>query len=500
MKNYFNKTGIFICLLILGGQMSCNESYLEDVDIFTALDGDTFYETETDAVQAVTAAYTILQSRALYKVELYALEYTVGDYAITEGGFQYANFVNFQFDNTEAQVITNVYSACYKGIARANAVLDKVPEISFTDESKKQRILGEARFLRGFYYFELARIYGAVPIIDRLVTGISDPLYAPSRNPVEEVYAFIEEDFKAARDVLPARGEYDANNRGRATKGAAQGYLGKAYLYQEKWAEARDAFGAIIDGQYGSYDLVAFEDNFTDTNENNAESLFEVQFIGGFGNVWAGDDTGSETESTYFGTLFGPQNFGNAYPANSVNAVYDNNDESNSLRRKFTIGRPGDSWRSWDPVEVSDWNARIPNAGGNSAIRKGNLGPDEQLLQSGINYRLMRYADVLLMYAEAANEAEGGPSSKAYEAINEVRERAEVDPLPAGLSKDAFFEKIRTERRLELSFEVSRYFDLIRWGLGSEMPGFQAGKNELIPIPQVEIAQNQNLLPNNPGW
>lgn len=500
MKNYLNRTGIFICLLILGAQLGCNEGYLEDADVLTALDGDTFYQTEQDAIQAVTAAYTILQGRALYKVELYALEYSTGDYAITEGGFQYANFVDFQFDNTEAQVITNVYTDCYKGITRANAVLDKVPEITFADEALKERILGEARFLRGFYYFELARIYGAVPIIDRLVTGINDPLYSPERNPVEDVYAFIEEDFKAARDVLPANTEYGSSDQGRATKGAAQGYLAKTYLYQEKWSEARDAFGAIINGEYGTYDLVNFEDNFTDSNENNEESVFEIQFIGGFGNVWAGDDTGSETESTYFGTLFGPQNFGNAYPSDGVNAVFDNNGEANSIRRINTIARPGDTWRSWDPVQISDWNARIPNAGGNSAIRKGNLGPDEQLLQSGINFRLMRYADVLLMYAEAANEAENGPSALAYNAINEVRERAEVELLPEGLSKNEFFEKIRIERRLELSFEVSRYFDLIRWGLGSEMPGFQTGKNELIPIPATEIAKNQNLLPNNPGW
>ena len=499
MKN-INKTIKNIILLgLLINVMGCGDEYLDDVQVYTALDGNTFYQSEDDAVKAVTAAYTILQGRALYKVELYALEYSTGDYAITEGGFQYANFPGFQFDNTEPQVITNVYVDCFKGIARANAVLDKVPEIEFTDDDLKERILGEARFLRALYYFHLVKIYGAVPIIDRLVVGPTDELFKPSRNPVEEVYAFIEADLIAAAQALPKKGEYGDGDKGRATAGSAQGYLGKVYLYQKKFAEARDAFSALMSGQFGNYSLVGFEDNFLDTNENNEESVFEIQFVGGYGNIWAGDDTGAETESTYMGTLFGPKQFGNAYPSDDVNNVFDENGESNSIRRVFTLARAGDSWRSWDPVAVEDWNARIPNAGGDSAIRKGNLGPDESLLQSSINYRMMRYADVLLMFAEAENEA-NGPTAAAYEAINEVRARAGVDPIPSGLSKEDFFEKIKIERRLEFSFELSRYFDLIRWGLGSEMPGFQTGKNELIPIPASEIAKNENLLPNNPGW
>lgn len=495
-----NKMIRYIILLgLLVNLMGCSKESLNEVDVYTALDGNTFYQSENDAVQAVTAAYTILQGRALYKVELYALEYSTGDYAITEGGFQYANFPGFLFDNTEPQVVTNVYVDCFKGIARANAVLDLVPDIEFTDETLKQRILGEARFLRGLYYFHLVKLYGAVPIIDRLVVGPTDELFKPSRNSVEEVYAFIENDLKIASESLPKKGEYSDGDKGRATAGSAYGYLGKVYLYQKKFVEARDAFSELISGQYGNYSLVNYEDNFLDTNENNEESVFEIQFIGGYGNIWAGDDTGAETESTYFGTLFGPQQFGNAYPSDDVNQVFDDNGEANSIRRVFTLARAGDSWRSWDPVEVSQWNARIPNAGGNSAIRKGNLGPDESLLQSSINYRMMRYADVLLMFAEAENEV-AGPTPAAYDAINEVRLRANVDPLPPGLSKEQFFEKIKIERRLEFTFELSRYFDLIRWGLGSEMPGFQVGKNELIPIPASEIAKNENLLPNNPGW
>ncbi|WP_445736255.1 RagB/SusD family nutrient uptake outer membrane protein [Mariniflexile sp.] len=500
MKKHIRITGFLALILTMSIPMGCGSGYLEDVDVFTALDGNTFYQSEDDAVKAVTAAYTILQGRALYKVELYALEYSTGDYAMTEGGFQYANFVNFQFDNTEPQVITNVYSDCYKGIARANAVIDKVPKITFANQDLQKRIIGEARFLRGLYYFHLAKIYGAVPIIDRLVTGPNDPLFFPSRNPVTEVYAFIEEDFKAAIAALPKKGEYNAANLGRATSAAAAGYLGKVYLYQKKYPEARDAFADVISGKYGNLDLVNYENNFLDTTENNLESVFEVQFVGGYGNVWAGDDGGAETESTYLGTLFGPKQFGNAYPSDYVNSVFDNNGEANSLRRIYTIARPGDSWGTWTPVTVAQWNARIPDAGGNSAIRKGNLGNNESLLQSSINYRMMRFSDVLLMYAEAINEANNGPNQAAYDAINRVRTRAAVLPIQTGLDKAAFFQKIKTERVLEFSFELSRYFDLIRWGLGTEMPGFKVGKNELIPIPASEISKNQNLLPNNPGW
>ena len=494
MKNRY----YLIVLMFFATFLGCDTSYLEDVDNFNELDGTTFYQSENDAVLAVTAAYTPLQSRGLYKRELYALEYSTGDYAITDGGFQYTAFLNFQFDGTQPQVINSTWQNCFKGIARANAVLDRVPDIEFTDEDLQDRILGEAYFLRGLYYFHLVNLYGAVPIIDRLVDGPSDPLFAPSRNPVEEVWAFIESDFQNAVQRLPIRGAYDDANIGRATAGSAQGFLGKTFLYQGKYAEAREAFKRIIDGNFGNYTLVDFEDNFTDTNENNDESLFEVQFIGGIGNIWAGDDTGNETESTYLGTEFGPRWFGNAYPSQTVTDVFANNPEE-TIRRVFTIAQPGDSWGEWDPVSIDQFNARIPNAGGSSAIRKHNLGPAEVRLQSGINYRMMRYADVLLMFAEAENEV-NGPTADAYNAINQVRQRAEVSDIPSGLSQADFFAAIQNERRLELVFELSHYFDLIRWGEGSQMPGFQTGKNELLPLPATEIITNPNLLPNNPGW
>jgi hypothetical protein len=151
-----------------------------------------------------------------------------------------------------------------------------------------------------------------------------------------------------------------------------------------------------------------------------------------------------------------------------------------------------------DDPDNYPWNARIKNAGGASAIRKNNLGPDETQLQSSINVRLLRYADVLLMFAEAENQA-NGPTQAAYDAVNEVRERALVSPYPGGLSKDEFFSRIKDERRLELSFEQLRYFDLIRWGEGDKMPGFTANKNEVFPIPESEMILNPNLN-QNPGW
>lgn len=498
MKNIHQLISMLFLSVLLSGPLGCGREYLEDVQVLEELDGNTFYQSESDAIQAVTAAYTPLQARGLYKRELYALQYASGEYAITAGGFQYSAFPNFNFDGTSSQVITSTWRTCFQGIARANAVLERVPEIEFTDQDLQNRILGEAYFLRGLYYFHLVTLYGDAPILDRLVSGPEDELFAPSRNPASEVWAFIESDFTQARELLPQKGEYASSEVGRATSGAAQGYLGKAFLYQEKFAEASAAFKSIMDGNFGSYALGNFEDNFTDVNENNDESLFEVQFIGGIGNIWAGDDTGNETESTYLGTEFGPRWFGNAYPSDAMNAIFDRNPEE-SVRRFFTIAREGDSWGSWDPVAVSNFNARIPNAGGSTAIRKHNLGPAEVRLQSGINYRMMRYSDVLLMYAEAENEI-NGPTQAAYDAINQVRARAQVSDVPAGLSQSEFFEAIRTERRLEFMFELSAYFDLIRWGLGSEMPGFQTGKNELLPVPESDVIINPNLLPNNPGW
>lgn len=495
------RKSIYITLLIAGFMFGCNSGYLEKTNQ-NSINVKSFYKTQEDAILAVNGAYSVLQHRGLYKRQYFTLDYVSGDFTITEGGFQYSNLPGFRFLPSEDNLVFSTWNTCYLGVARSNVVIDKVPGIDM-DDDLKNRIVAEARFLRGLYNFHLVAFYGGIPILKSVVDSPGDDMFKPKRSSLDESWQAVVDDFKFAAANLPNFDEYEDSDVGRASAGAAQGFLGKAYLYWGKFQEARDAFAPIVAGTFGPYKLVDFEDNFTDANENNDESLFEVQFRGGLGNVWAGDDTGGETESTYQGTEFGPRRFANAFPSDDINDFFDQFPEEEAVRRPMTIARAGDTWRSWDPIVLDDpdnypWNARIKNAGGSSAIRKNNLGPDETQLQSSINVRLLRYADVLLMFAEAENEVNGATSA-AYSAVKEVRDRAQVSEWPAGLSKDEFRQRIKDERRLELSFEQLRYFDLIRWGDGEEMPGFTSGKNEVFPIPESELILNPDLG-QNPNW
>ena len=484
-----------IALLTLLG-VSCGDDFLERQNP-NQVSLDNFYETADDVTAAVNGAYTSLHNRELYKRQIYALEYLSGDFAITQGGFQYANLIGFNFSAVEDNLVNSTWNGSYTGIARANAVINEAPDATIA-EALKKRLIAEARFLRAVYYFHLVTFYGGVPIVEAQISGVNDAGLKPARSTEEEVWAFIEQDLTVALQDLPLREDYSDAEVGRATRGAAAGFLGKAHLYQQKYEAARDIFARLIASEFGTYDLVAnYEDNFTDVNENNEESVFEIQFSDLGGGVWAGDDSGQGSETTYLGTEFGPKHFGNSYPSDEVNAFFDAHPED-SIRRVYTIARPGDQWGSWDTVQVSQWNARIPNAGGNSAWRKWNLGNDEVRLKSQSNYRLMRFADVLLMFAEAENEV-NGPTAAAYDAINRVRARAMVPPLPAGLSADEFFRALQDERRLEMTFELTRYFDLVRWGEGEQMSGFDPARNRYFPLPQNELDLNPNLE-QNPNW
>jgi len=312
---------------------------------------------------------------------------------------------------------------------------------------------------------------------------------------------------------------YGNEDLGRATSGAARSLLGKVYLYQGKYQQARDILGQVINS--GVY---ALEDDFINifpkSNENNGESIFEVQFQSGFGAAFDQPNRGGPNEASWMNNWFSPNRVGfrNAVPGRQTIEFFDQFPEEDAIRRTGTFARPGDVWGSWnpiaaDPVDAGQWRARalafpddtLPFLG----IRKYAGGPEDpdSFNQNANNYRAIRLADVLLMFAEAENEV-NGPTPAAYDAVNRVRTRAGVDPFPAGLSSADFFDRLRTERRLELTFEYSLYFDLVRWAdagkipsseLATIMSGFTPGKNELLPIPEGELIDNPNLV-QNPGY
>ncbi|WP_413997490.1 RagB/SusD family nutrient uptake outer membrane protein [Maribacter sp. 2307ULW6-5] len=514
-----NKMKSRICFMLALGLLSlgCSDSFLGEVDVFRELDANTFYNTEADAISAVNSVYGPLNELGLFQRFYMYIAHFTGETAVTNGTRPNENiYVNFNFNPASGDLIPRAWSDCYKGINRANQVIDKVPGIEAPNRDLLDRVVGEAKFLRAFYYFELVKLYGNVPIYNEVFNGdLSDESQLfPNQSSASEVYAVIETDLLDAIPVLPET--YDNDNLGRATSGAAKSLLGKAYLYQGKYQQARDVLSEVISS--GVYALEPdFINIFPKTNENNGESIFEVQFQAGFGAAFNQPNLGGPNESNWISNWFSPARraFRNAVPGRQTIEFFEQFPEEDAIRRTGTYAIPGDVWETWnpiaeDPVAAGQWRNRqltfadpdLPLYG----IRKYAGGPSdpETFNQNSVNYRVIRLADVLLLFAEAENEV-NGPSAAAYDAINQVRARAGVDPIPSGLSAGEFFDRIRTERRLELTFEYSLFFDLVRWAnngkinsseLPEIMPGFTIGKNEVLPIPEGELIDNPNLVQN----
>lgn len=441
-----------------------------------------FYKTRQDAIVAVNAAYNPLQS--IYREVMWSIGESMSDNTDELN----TAIDNFNYDAADP-TIERYWQLYYLGVARCNTVLDRIGGIALEEELSK-RISLEARFLRAFYYFHLVQVFGGVPLITREVTSLED---APvPRASVEAVYTFIEQDLTAA-EALPLT--YTGDDAGRATRGAAKALLAKVYLTQKKWTAAAQKSKEVID--LGIYDLLpVYADNFKVTTENNKESLFEVQFVIG-GQTATGNFLGNN-----FFEIFSP--LGSGGIVNGVagsnptgrNAPTDNMFqayESGDPRRNFSMGtsyvRPPETITVNFILKHNDPTATV-----------GGLGAG-----SGSNWRVMRYAEVLLIYAEALNETAAG-NLLAFEAINAVRKRARgsasVLPDLGGLDQAAFRDAVARERRVELAFEDHRWYDLLR--TGKALPVMQQTRamkerNVLLPIPQREKQLN-NSLTQNPGY
>lgn len=514
------KTSISFLIGILFILAGCSDSFLDEAEVFSELDSSTFYQTESDAVDAVNAVYAPLNDQGLFKRFYMYIAHFTGETALTNGTRPNEQvYVNFNFTPASGDLIPLAWEQCYVGINRANLVIERVPEIDSPNQDLLKRVVAEAKFLRAFYYFELVKLYGNVPIYNQVFNGdlSDDTQIFPSQAPATAVYSVIETNLLEAIGDLPE--SYDNANLGRVTSGAAKSLLGKAYLYQGKYSQARDILAEVINS--GVYSLVDdFTEIFTKSNENNIESIFEVQFQSGFGAAFDQPNLGGPSEANWISNWFSPavDGFRNVNPGRQTIEYFAQFPEEDDVRRKGTFARPGDVWGSWnpiaeDPVAAGQWRNRplafpdptLPLLG----IRKYAGGPSDLdgFNQNPINFRVIRLGDVLLMFAEAENEV-NGPSAAAYDAVNQVRRRAGVDDLPESLGSDAFFAQLRAERRLELTFEYSLFFDLVRWEANGKinsselpdiMPGYIIGKNETLPIPEGELIDNPNLV-QNPGY
>ena len=499
---------------------SCNDSDLLDITNPNAVTPATFYQTGDDAILAVNAVYSAWQSRELCQRFYFFGNDMPSDENIGTNNLQAVlrQMLDFTWTSNNA-VISNMWAGYYRGINSANLVVAEVPDIEM-DATLKNRVIAEARFLRATFYFDLVFKWGAVPLItEPLIQGADVP-----RSPVEQVYELIIGDLEFAKANLPTAAEYGASDLGRATSGAAAGYLGKVYLYRQNWAAAEAEFDAIIAGQFGNYDLV---ENFrwngigeeqSAEAENNIESLFEVQFQDNLGNQWGSDNPGGG-ESTFRGVEYAFASFNNVRP-------------KQEFADRFELGDPryeqtyyDDSVRWFEGVFArEDFGSLIAwRKYHNYDVR------DDSNQSSGINFRLMRFADILLMAAEAKLN-NGKPINEVLALINRVRQRAidqktnmdivlvmertlnhtlELYPTaqyPAD-TRDQVMTIIMHEREVELAGEQHRYNDLKRWGLDDDFAiadgkPYQVNKHELWPIPQQELETNPsiNQADQNPGY
>ncbi|ADF51366.1 RagB/SusD family nutrient uptake outer membrane protein [Zunongwangia profunda] len=487
MKTY-KITVIFISVLFW---ISCDTDQLEQNNP-TQLSPETFFKNEAQVRASVNAVYASLQTIGSYSRNYYYMMDNMG-HDNTANIQQEANkiiFLDFSFD-ASSELVRAFWDSEFRGVNKANFVIDNADRIneipnSLLSQEMKDKYIGEAKFLRALYYFNLVTRFGDVP----LITTIPEGGQGLPRTASEEVYAQIIADLKDASQTLLPKTEEE---NGRATRGAAYAFLGKVYLYQENYAEAMNAFENV----YGKYALAEnYFDNFKEETEHGPESIFAVEYDESMPNgaFWNSDVNGEGgNESSLRGQSYGMFDWFNAYPSDELRAEFEENDP----RFDESFYTVGDTYAGGVITEIS-----LDRPAGWRKYQNYYKRTNENL-QSGINMNVIRYADVLLMMAEASNELRNQAQAIGY--INEVRDRVDMPLLQNGLSQDEVFQAIVHERRVELAGEQVRFPDLVRWGLAEQelgKYGYQEGIHNFFPIPEVELNTNDSINSGdqNPGY
>lgn len=525
---------------------SCNDWLTEETPGTTKV--SEFFTSLSTAEAVVNAAYVPMtwEFGTTYYPEWYFGD-IVSDDALKGGqdindGADLRELENFKA-NSDNEILLEYYRAQWQGIQRANLAIDEIPTTRIEtegDEAGKQakyrdRYLGEAYFLRGFYYFRLARMFGGMPLIDYVIKSSNQ--WAQTRSTMDETLNFAIEDFKRAENLLWEKDKYSNEELGRATKGAAQAMLLKANLYradyqrnagneteaQKYFAEAAKWGKEVIKSrQYSLWPN--YFDNFRLANENGRESVFEIQYTEEATSDYGGEGYTRGTMTTILqrsrSSAFGEAGWGYNRPTQNLYNEY----EAGDARRDETILIPTDEQIETPAQEIYCGDRMLNrkyamyNDGTNGGIYKL-----AHATRSPKNNIQIRYADVLLMYAEACCETGDLPSAKT--ALKEVRDRVGLSQFPYTAviqgqtvtfndNQEDLRKAIRHERRVELAMEGHRWFDLTRWGIAKEtmdtyMAGeteeakelygtFQKGKHELFPIPSKEI--DLSGIEQNPNW
>jgi starch-binding outer membrane protein, SusD/RagB family len=401
-----------------------------------------------------------------------------------------------------------LWTGYYGLVNKCNNTLFQVqsnPNIVASEQVKIQAS-AEARFIRGYAYFMLVRLFGRVPKIDTLFSDPAAQNNVPQSS-AQDMYTFIESDLSYAAANLPV--SWDPKFIGRATRGAANGILTKVYLTQNKWAMAKTTAALVMNS--GQYDLSqAYTDIFKEIGENGRESIFEIQ---GTANAQNKQNLGIQYTSIQGVRGGGDWNMGWGWNTPSVylEAAY----EANDPRKARTILYTTRNGVAGVTIYGETTPAGLPNERYNQKVYTSPSERSRVLDRFGywMNVRILRYADVVLMFAEASNEMGGATNiEEARVALNSVRARARrgaaAGVLPDRLTTDQaqLRDSIRHERRIELAMEHDRFFDIVRWGIADDAmhsagrPNFSAARDALLPIPQTQIDLSNNVLKQNPGY
>jgi len=534
--------------LLIGVLSACQKGFL-DRQPYDSLSSENAWTSDDNATMAVNGIYNAMNSDENMAGYFYIFT------NIGPDGYGYFRDESIQrgLSTNRTGLYLNTYRGLYRIIKYANDAVANLTDNTYLTPEVASRLLGEAKFMRGLSYFYLWQLYGGVIVLDQPVDPADTYL---SRNSAEEVRELIVADFQDAIERLPV--SYTGGDIGRITKGAAITMLGKTYLYNEQWDDAAEQFRQLFTPPY-TYDLFArYADLFADQYENNEEVVFSLQSV-------MQNGLGSYYDRWYGGRSI--RSYGESYSQPSWAAVFSYTHQDGSAIDPSSMPKEtdypnevayGEDLINWYQEEFADADARahgnviVPGytivgnenqtymvnwpytAHANDEIpayriefssyalfswRKMIMTGDANTLRSDspIDVPLIRFADVLLMFAEALNES-GGPTDEVYEAMRRIRERAGVGSLESGLGKDEMRQAIRLERLKEFAGEGHLFFDVRRWrtahtddpifGLNGMLLDFKGQplyqrvfteKDYLWPIPQQEIDINNNLV-QNPGW
>ncbi len=508
-KQFFSKNILVLAALLMA--TSCKKDFLELKPKGTALETN-FYKTEVEIFQGLVATYDVLgwEGTDGWNMQLGLLNAASDD--CFAGGSDASDQPNWvAWDNFSLNPLLGpqmgLWRKYYTGIYRANLILQKIEEAPSLSPAFKARTVAELKFLRGWFYFDLVRFFGNVPLFTKTISV--DDIYSVKQASPADVYAQIEKDLTEAKNTPELPETVPPSELGRITHGAAAALLGKVILFQNdngRMLEAAANFEEVINS--GNYFLTTnFGDIFKQENEFGPESVFEIQYAsnrpGDYGCCFASGPVNNSTEGNYNIQFFGMRDFsGPVYaPGWSFCPVTPE-------LVTFMQGDPRFQHTIVDGNALKQNGASYGTGYQNTDyfIKKyapiaTNMATDgESALGWGQNIRAIRYADVLLLAAEAIARG-GGNEATARQYLNQVRTRVALQPYTGTTTGQALLNAIYMERRLELATEGQRFWDLVRTGGASEaLPGFVSGVNEFLPIPQQEIELSQGALVQNNGY